>query len=63
MIGGNEANLSLLKQDPEAVKKVAALAHELGILIHVEGIPFGDSDKYLELTRGDYEPAPQGANG
>lgn len=43
MKGGHENNLKQVAQDHEAVRKVAALADDLGLLIHVEGIPFGYS--------------------
>lgn len=45
MIGGNEANLKLVSYEPEAVKALAKLAHDLGVLIHIEGVPFGDGSK------------------
>ena len=47
MIGGNEANLALVGYEPEKVKQLAKLAHELGVLIHIDGMPFGDATSYL----------------
>jgi hypothetical protein len=57
MIGGNEANLALVGYEPEKVKQLAKLAHELGVLIHIDGMPFGDST--IELQR----PTESGLSG
>lgn len=38
-----DPNLSLIKQDPKKVSQVAALARKLGLLIRVDGLPFGKS--------------------
>ena len=52
MIGGSEANLVLVPYAPEKVKQLAKLAHDLGVLIHIAGIPFGDSTAHLTETTG-----------
>lgn len=45
MLGGGAANLQLVPYSENAVRQLASLAHDLGVLIHIEGIPFGDLSK------------------
>ena len=61
MIGGNEANLKLLPCDEFKVLHLASLACQYGIIIHIDGMPFGAVDPHEMLA--DYTPGMECENG
>lgn len=59
MIGGHENNLKLVSYPENKVRQLASLAATLGVLIHIEGIPFGAMSP--QELQADYTPSVERA--
>jgi hypothetical protein len=51
----NPANLKLVNFPDEAIIELANHAKELGVLIHIDGIPFGDYEQSARLQPEEFE--------
>lgn len=58
--GYNVNNLKFVSYNSDVVKKMAEYAHDLGILVHIEGIPFGKSSAKaigkVDMDSSSYKP-------